>query len=81
VSDKGLRRSCRMQGFPLEGYKLLPPNSPEDTYHEEVENHLDDRSGSTPLLANPERDFLTVQEGSTLPADPSLEISHDPLLV
>jgi hypothetical protein len=81
VADKGIHRSRRMQGFPPEGYEPLPPNSPEDTYHEEVENHSDAGSAATPLLANPERDLVTVQEGSTLPANPTLEIPHDPLLV
>jgi hypothetical protein len=75
VADKGLRRSRRMQGFPPEGYEPLPPNSPEDTYREEVENHSDVGSVATPLLANPERDLVTVQEGSTFPVNPDFASS------
>jgi hypothetical protein len=60
MANKGLRRSRRMQGFPIEGYAPLPPNSPKDTYHEEVKNHLDAGSAATPLLANPERDLVMV---------------------
>jgi hypothetical protein len=70
VDDKGLRRSRRMQGFPPEGYEPLPPNSPEDIYREEVENHSDVGSVATPLLANPERALVTVEEDSTLPINP-----------
>jgi hypothetical protein len=80
VDDKGLRRSRRMQGFPLEGYEPLPPNSPEDTYREEVENHSDAGSVATPLLANPERALVMVEEG-TLPVNPTLQVPLDPLLV
>jgi hypothetical protein len=65
VADKGLRRSRRMQGLNPEGYEPLPPNSPEDTYREEVKNHSDVGSVATPLLENPERDLVTVQEDST----------------
>jgi hypothetical protein len=54
VADKGICISHKMQGFPPEGYEPLPPNSPEDTYHEEFENHSDARSVSTPLLETPE---------------------------
>ena len=57
---KGIHTSRRMQGFPPEGYEPLPPNSLEDTYREEVENHLDLGSVATPLLANPERALVTV---------------------
>jgi hypothetical protein len=60
VADKGLRRSRRMQGLPLEGYEPLPPNAPEDTYREEVENHSDVGSVATPLLENPKRALVTV---------------------
>jgi hypothetical protein len=81
VADKGLHRSRRMQGFPPEGYKPIPPNSPEDTYHEEVENYSDVGSVATPLIENPERDLVVVQEGPTLPANPNLKIPHDPLLI
>jgi hypothetical protein len=72
VDDKGLHISHRMQGFPPEGYELLPPNSPEYFYHEEVENHLDIGSVVTPLLANPEKALVTVEEDSTLPINPVL---------
>jgi hypothetical protein len=48
--NKGFRRSHRMQGFPPEGYKPLPPNSPKDTYREEVENHSYVGSDANPLL-------------------------------
>jgi hypothetical protein len=73
VVDKGLHRSHRMQGFPPEGYEPLPPNSPEDTYREEVENHSDVGSVATPLLANPERDLVMVQEDSTFPVNLALK--------
>jgi len=53
MADKGLHRSRRIQWFPLEGYEPPPPNSPEDTYHEEVENHSYVGSVVTPFLANP----------------------------
>jgi hypothetical protein len=79
--DKGLCRSHRMQGFPTEGYKPLPPNSPEDTYREEVKKHSDVGSAANPLLENPKRDLVMVQVGSTLPSNMSFEIPHDPLLV
>jgi hypothetical protein len=73
VADKGLRRSRRMQGFPPEGYKPIPPNSPEDTYHEEVENYSDVGSVATPLIENPEGAIVVVQEGPTPPAKPDFE--------
>jgi hypothetical protein len=66
VDDKGIHRSRRMQEFPPKGYEPLPPNSSEDTYREEIENHSDVKSVATPLLANPERALVTVEEGSTL---------------
>jgi hypothetical protein len=50
------------KGFLQEGYKPLPPNSPEDTYREEVENHSDAGSVATPLLENPERALVTVED-------------------
>jgi hypothetical protein len=80
VANKGLRISRRIKGFPPEGYKPLPPNSPEDTYREEVENHSDTWSVATPLLANPERDLVIVQEDSTFPVNPSLTIPLNPHL-
>jgi hypothetical protein len=49
-----------MQGFPLEGYKPIPPNSPEDTYREEVENYSDARSVATPLIENLEGAIVVV---------------------
>jgi hypothetical protein len=54
VANKGLHRSHRMQRFPPEGYEPLPPNSPKDTFHEEVENYSDTGSASTPLIEHPE---------------------------
>jgi hypothetical protein len=81
VVNKFIHRSRRMQGFTLEGYEPLPPNSPKDTYHEEVENHSNVGSVATPLLANPKRDLVTVQEDSTFPLNPCLEIPLDPLLI
>jgi hypothetical protein len=81
VVNKGLRRSHRMQWFPPEGYKPIPPNSPEDTYREEVENYSDVGSVATPLIENPERPLDAVQEGPTLPANLVLEIPYDPLLI
>jgi len=53
VADKGLCRSCRMQGLPLKGYETIPPNSSKDTYREEVENYLDVGSVATPSIENP----------------------------
>jgi hypothetical protein len=47
-----------MQGFPLEGYKPLPPNSPEDTFCEEVENYSDTGSVATPLIEHPEGEII-----------------------
>jgi hypothetical protein len=60
VADKGIQRSRRMQGFPPKGYEPLPPNSPEDIYQEEVENHSEAGSVATPFLENTERDLVTV---------------------
>jgi hypothetical protein len=77
---KGQNRSRRMQGFPLEGYKSLPTNSPKDTCHEEVENHSYAGSVTTPLLANPERALVMVEEG-TLTFNPNLQVPFNPLLV
>jgi hypothetical protein len=70
-----------MQGFPPEGYKPIPPNSLEDTYREEVENYSDAGSAATPLIENPERDLVAVQEGPTLPTKSTLTSPHDPLLI
>jgi hypothetical protein len=69
-----------MQGFPLEGYEPLPPNSLNDIYHEEVDNHLDVGSDATPLLTNPKIDLVMVEEG-TLPINPTLQAPLEPLLV
>jgi hypothetical protein len=79
--DKGLYRSCRMQGFPPEGYEPIPPNSPEDTYREEVENYSEAGSVATPLIENPEGALVVVQEGPTPPTNPALKNPHDPLLL
>ena len=61
VDDKGLRKSRRMQGFPLEGYEPFPLNSPDDIYCEEVDNHC---NVATPLLTNLEITFFMVEEGT-----------------
>jgi hypothetical protein len=61
VDDKGLRRSRKMQGIPLEGYQPLPPNSPEDNYCREVENQSDAGSVISPLLDNLEGALVTVE--------------------
>ena len=81
MADKGLCRSRRMQGLPPKGYEPLPPNSLEDTYREEVENHSDVGSDATYFLENTERYLVTVHEVFTLHADPSLEIPHYLVLV
>jgi hypothetical protein len=69
-----------MQGFPLEGYEPLPPNSPEDIYREEVENRSDVGSVATPLLENPESTLVTVEDPipHTIPVS---EAPIEPLLV
>jgi hypothetical protein len=69
-----------MQGFPLEGYEPLPPNSPEDIYREEVENRSDAGSVATPLLENPESALVTVEDSipHTIPVS---EAPLEPLLV
>jgi hypothetical protein len=51
-----------MQGFSLEGYEPLPPNSPEDIHREEVENRSDVGSIATPLLENPESALVTIED-------------------
>jgi hypothetical protein len=52
-----------MQGMPIEeGYQPLPPNSPEDTCREEVENRFDAGSVATPLLDNSGRALVTVED-------------------
>jgi hypothetical protein len=70
-----------MQGFPPEGYEPIPPNSPEDTYCEEVENYSDTGSVATPLIEHPEGAIVVVQEVPTPPANPSLTNPLDPLLL
>ena len=70
-----------MQGLPPEGYEPLPPTSLEDTYREEVENHLDTGSVATPFLENPKRDLVMVEEGSPLPINLFLLVPLDLLLV
>jgi hypothetical protein len=81
IDNKGLRRSRRMQGIPLEGYKPLPPNSPEYFYREEVENHSDAGSAATPLLENIERALVTVEEDSIIPINPVSQVPLEPLLL
>jgi hypothetical protein len=69
-----------MQGFPPKGYEPLPPNSPQEIYHEEVENHSDARSVATPLLENLEITLVTVE--NTIPHTTHvLEGPIKPLLV
>jgi hypothetical protein len=51
-----------MKGFPSEGYKPLPPNSPEYIYREEVENCSDSGSDATPLLESTERSLVMVED-------------------
>jgi hypothetical protein len=77
VDDKGLRRSCRMQGLPLEGYQPLPPNPLEDKYRREVENQSDAGSVITPLLDNSEGALVMVENPTTSVSVTPLE----PLLV
>jgi hypothetical protein len=69
-----------MQGIPPEGYEPLPPKSPKDTYREEVETHSDVGSDVTPLLTNPERALVTVEEG-TLPINLALQVPIELLLL
>jgi hypothetical protein len=64
VDDKGLHKSRRMQGFPLEVYEPFPLNSVDDIYCEEVDNHSDTGSVATPLLTNPEITLVMVEEGT-----------------
>jgi hypothetical protein len=61
VDDKGLRRSCEMQGLPLEGYQPLPPNPPKDNYHGEVENQSDAGNVVAPPLENLEGILVTAK--------------------
>jgi hypothetical protein len=70
-----------MQGIPPEeGYQPLPPNSPEDTYHEEVENHSEVGSVATPLLENLGRPLVMVENPT--PQTTYVSISPiEPLLV
>jgi hypothetical protein len=70
-----------MQGMPPEeGYKPLPPNSPEDTYCEEVENHSDAGSVATPLLENSKRALVMI-ENPTPHTTPVSTAPIEPLLV
>jgi hypothetical protein len=73
--DKGLRRSCRMQGIPPKGYQPLPPNPPEDNYRGEVENQSDARSVVTPLLDSQESVLVTVEN----PTPHTTSMSSTPL--
>jgi len=79
--NKGLRRSHRMQWFPPKGYKPIPPNSPEETYYEDLENYSDAGNVATPLIENPKRDLVKIQEGPTLTANLDLTRPHDPLII
>jgi hypothetical protein len=84
VADKGLHRSRRMKGFPLEGYEPLPPNSPKDTFCGEVfeeENYSDTRSVVIPLIEHPEGTIVTVREGVVSFVNPPLTNPLDLLLV
>jgi hypothetical protein len=69
-----------MKGIPPECYEPLPPNSLDDTYCEEVETHSNDGSVATPLLINPERVLVMVEEG-TLPINPTFQVPIEPLLL
>ena len=69
-----------MQGFPLEGYEPLPPNSPEYFYHEEVENHSNDECVATPLLTKPERTLVIVEDPIPL-INPVSQVPIEPLLL
>jgi hypothetical protein len=77
VDDKDLRRSCRMQGLPLEGYQTLPPNPPEDNYRREVDNHSDAGSAISHPLDNLEGVLVTVEN----PTTPVSVTPLEPLLV
>jgi len=81
VDDNFIHISCRMQGFPLEYHETIPPNSPEDTYREEVQNYLDVRSVATPLIENTEGVIVVVQKVPNPHANPSLKNPHNPLLL
>jgi hypothetical protein len=81
VVDKGLRRSHRMQGFPLEGYEPIPSNSPKDIYCEEVEKYSDAGSVATRLIKNPKGVIVEVEEGPNPLANPILTNPLDPLLL
>jgi hypothetical protein len=61
--DDGLRRSCRMQGFPLEYYQPIPPYSPEDTSRGDIVdegNYYDTGSGDPPLIERSEGVITSV---------------------
>jgi hypothetical protein len=84
MADKGLLRSYKIQWFPLRGYKPLPPNSPKDTFREEIvreENYYDTGSVATPLIEHREGTLVIVQEGYILPVNLALTNPLDPLLV
>jgi hypothetical protein len=66
VDDKGLRRSRRMQGFPLKGYQPLPPNPPKDNYRGEVENQSNAGSVVAPPLDNSKGSFVIVENPTPL---------------
>jgi hypothetical protein len=61
VDDKGILRSCRMQGLPPKGYQHLPPNPLEDNYRGEVENQSDTGSVVAPPLDNSEGTLVMVE--------------------
>jgi hypothetical protein len=61
VDDKGLHRSCSMQGMPPEGYQPLPPNPPEENYCREIENQSDAGSVISPSLDNSEGALVMVE--------------------
>jgi hypothetical protein len=72
-----------MQGFPLEGYEPLPPNSPEDTFFGEVveeENNYDTRSVATPLIEHSKGAIVIFLEGFVSHVNPPLINPLDPLL-
>jgi hypothetical protein len=65
IDDKGLLRSRRIQGLPLEGYQSLPPNPPEDNYRREIENQSDVGSAIAPPLDNLEGALVMIENPTT----------------
>jgi hypothetical protein len=73
-----------MKGFPPEGCKPLPHDSPKDTFHGEVveeENYSDTGSVATPLIEHPEGGIVIVHESVVSPVNPPLTNPLDLVLV